>query len=361
MRLIERPGARSSSLVPPALHPVAIEAHPYNAETPMAALRNYALTPTSAFYVRNHFDVPPIDPLTWQLDVNGAVAAPRTVTLKQILTMPRKTLHVTLECAGNGRTRMTPTPPGAPWGDGAVGTASWTGTPLRGVLEKVRPMSQAREFLFQGADHGLEGSQELTFARSLPLDEALAGEALLAYRMNDRPLTQMHGAPLRLIMPRWYGVASVKWLTHIAARTTPFRGWYMAARYIFADAQQRAWGPVTRMAVKSLITVPAHGAQVRAGQMHTIGGLAWSGHGLIARVDVRTNASPWRPAQLARGQWGPYAWQRWSLSWTPRRGGQYTLMARATDERGNQQPMKPVWNFYGYGCNHATAITVEAR
>jgi DMSO/TMAO reductase YedYZ molybdopterin-dependent catalytic subunit len=277
------------------------------------------------------------------------------------MAMPRKTLTVTLECAGNGRTRMNPTPPGAPWGDGAVGTASWTGTPLRGVVERVRPMSKAHELLFQGADHGLEGGRELAFARSLSLDEALAGEALLAYRMNDRPLSRLHGAPLRLIMPRWYGVASVKWLTHISARTTPFRGWYMAARYIYADAAQRVRAPVTRMAVKSLITAPANGTQVRAGRTHTIRGLAWSGHGPITQVDVRTNTSPWRPAHLARDQWGAYAWQRWSLPWSPSRSGRYALTARATDERGNQQPSQPVWNFYGYGCNHASTVTVEVR
>lgn len=342
------------------LRPVTIEAQPYNAETPAQALCTHDITPNGSFYVRNHFAVPQIALVAWRLKIGGAVAHELALTLNEIKTLPARTVTATLECAGNGRTHMRPLPPGAPWQDGAVGTATWTGVPLRQLLDRAEPRDGAREVLFQGADQGLEGGQRLAFERSLPLKDAQRGDVLVAYRMNGRPLPALHGSPLRLIVPGWYGVASVKWLARITVLTAPFEGWYMAARYIYADAKRASPTPVRHMQVKSLITEPLNGTTLHAGHVCTVSGLAWSGSGLIREVAVRLNDAKWHKAKLSRRSFGRYAWRRWSINWKPTSPGRYLLTARASDNQGNIQPLEPVWNFYGYGYNYPTPTIVHA-
>lgn len=203
--------------------PILVETEPYNAETPREILLRRNITPSGSFYVRNHFSVPTIDPKTWRLRVIGAVKNHLALPLSEITRMREKTLVVTLECAGNGRTRMHPIPPSTPWGDCAVATASWTGVPLKDVLEKAGPKDSAVELLFKGADMGVEAGRELSFERSLSLSEALHEDVVLAYKMNERPISRIHGAPARLIVPGWYGMASVKWLTEVRPNRTVSR------------------------------------------------------------------------------------------------------------------------------------------
>jgi len=270
--------------------------------------------------------------------------------------MREKALVVTLECAGNGRTRMHPLPASTPWRDYAIATAKWTGVPLKDVLEEAEPEDNAAEILFKGADMGVEAGRELSFERSLPLSEALNEDVILAYKMNERPIPRTHGSPLRLIVPRWYGMASVKWLTKIRLLTKPFQGYYQKERYVYKDESEEH--AVERIRVKSLILKPPEEAVLRRGRSYSVKGLAWSGNGQVTKVEFKTHNSEWMPTELSENALNPYAWRRWSVTWTPERPGRFALMSRAHDESGARQPDELVSNTYGYGYNTVTARTV---
>ena len=201
-----------------------------NRGMPLEALR-YDLTPTGLHYLLVHFDIPGVDLDSWRLEVNGLVGRSLSLSLDEIRERPSVTLRVTMECAGNGRARLHPRPVSQPWLVEAIGTAEWTGTSLRGVLGEAGPNPEAVELVFSGADHGVQGDVEQDYQRSLTLAEATRPEVLLAYGMNGRPLEPQHGAPLRLIVPGWYGMTSVKWLTRIEAVAKPFDGYQQAVSY----------------------------------------------------------------------------------------------------------------------------------
>ena len=192
-------------------------AEPLNCETSIPALIGGVVMPNARFYVRNHFAAPALDPATWRLAVGGLVERPMTLSLPELQRMPSQTLVATLECAGNGRSTFDPPVEGEQWQLGAVSTAEWTGVLLSEVLDRTGPTSAACEVLLRGADQGtVEGAaRPIHFERSLTLDDALDSGALLAYAMNGEPLPLQHGYPLRLIVPGWYAVTSVKWLTDI--------------------------------------------------------------------------------------------------------------------------------------------------
>ncbi len=167
---------------------------------PLEALR-YDITPTGLHYLLVHFDIPQIDESSWRLDVAGNVERGRSFTLEQLRARASRTMPVTMECAGNGRARLQPRPVSQPWLVEAVGTAAWTGTPLRDVLAEAGLAADTVEIVFTGADHGVQGDVEHDYERSLPVDVAMRPEVLLAYEMNGRPLEPQHGAPLRLWSP----------------------------------------------------------------------------------------------------------------------------------------------------------------
>ncbi|EMY33208.1 sulfite oxidase [Arthrobacter crystallopoietes BAB-32] len=206
-------------------------------------LLHWTATPVGMHYLLIHFDVPAIDPETWSLRVHGAVQRPLDLRLDDLRAREQRTLAVTMECAGNGRSLMEPRPVSQPWILGAVGTAVWTGTPLSGVLAEAGLEPGAVEVVFTGADRGFQGGVEQAYARSLPVDIAAGEDILLAYEMNGQPLMPQHGFPLRLLVPGWYGMTSVKWLRSIEAVTTPFEGFQQAVAYRF---QQDADDPGSR-------------------------------------------------------------------------------------------------------------------
>ena len=203
-----------------------------NRGMPLEALR-WDLTPTGLHYLLIHFDIPAVDPGTWRLGLGGHVSRPLSLTLDELRARPRRTIPVTLECAGNGRGLLSPRPVSVPWLGGAIGTAEWTGTPLRELVEEAGLEPDAVELVFRGADRGIQGDDDHHYARSLTVEEIARGDALLAYEMNGRPLEPQHGFPLRLIVPGWYGMTSVKWLDSIEAVTEPFEGYqqYVSYRY----------------------------------------------------------------------------------------------------------------------------------
>ena len=290
----------------------------------------------------------------------GAVRAPHDFSFAELKELPRVESMMLLECAGNGRRRMAPLPAGVPWDFGAVGTAVFEGVPLESILQHVGVASHAVEVLFRGADSGDVGNGWVVhFERSMPIAAALVGDVLLADTMNGEPLTREHGYPVRIVVPRWYAVASVKWLTEIIVLDHPFHGHFQTEKYRFINDPAVENGSAVRVVrVRSIFTSPADGSTVIPGPV-TISGLAWSGAAPVTSVEISTDGgAAWSAAQLepAVGH-GP---ARWSFAWHAAPGSHH-LFCRATDAEGNSQPVSAVHNDLGYGNNvvHAIRISVE--
>ncbi|MEW6581814.1 MAG: sulfite oxidase, partial [Actinomycetota bacterium] len=354
----------------PALDPVALDpeeaceraieaglvvhrAHPLNCETSVPALIGGVVMPNAHFYVRNHFAIPVLDPSAWRLDVTGLVERPLSLSLRDLQRMRTQALVVTLECAGNGRSRLDPRVEGEQWDLGAVSTAEWTGVPLVEVLDRAGATAAAREVVFRGADAGAVPGRAgpVHYERSLTVDDARDSEALLAYAMNGEPLPVQHGYPVRLVVPEWYGMASVKWLTGIAVVAARFDGHYQAGTYFFERERDGrvTREPVTLQRVRALVTEPEPGQAVERGDV-PVRGVAWSGAAPVARVEVSLGDRDWREARLVGDRSG-HGWQWWELIARVERPGALTIRARATDLAGRTQPEVPDWNRLGYGNN----------
>src|SRR4051812_16167819 len=215
-----------------------VTAVPENSETPLDSVRSW-VTPTRLFFVRNHFTVPTLDLAAWRLTVEGRVKKRRAWTWEELVDLPDRTVFATVECAGNGRSFLAQRAAGVQWGAGAVGHAEWTGVPLKVVLEQAGLEAVSLEGVFVVSDGGTEADPPGTmrFEGSLPLAKALHPDTLLAFRMNGETLEPAHGSPLRLFVPGWYGVASVKWLRRIEVVNKPFRGYFQSVKY---TVQRRA-------------------------------------------------------------------------------------------------------------------------
>jgi DMSO/TMAO reductase YedYZ molybdopterin-dependent catalytic subunit/rhodanese-related sulfurtransferase/glyoxylase-like metal-dependent hydrolase (beta-lactamase superfamily II) len=335
---------------------------PLNCETALPELIGGVVMPSARFYVRNHFATPVLDTGAWRLEVGGLVERPLHLGLRDLQNMPSHTLVATLECAGNGRSLFDPAVPGEQWQLGAVSTAEWTGVPLVEVLDRAGIRSTAREIVLRGADRGpVEGGAEVWFERSLSIDDARGSEALLAYAMNGEPLPLQHGHPLRLIVPGWYAVTSVKWLTHIEAVAQPFEGFFQAQRYFYEWEREGTTvrEPVRLQQVRALVTEPAAGVEVPTGDL-VVRGVAWSGAAPIAGVDVRVGEGSWLPARLV-GERRRHSWQWWELLTHVDQPGETTVRARATDLSGRTQPERPTWNRLGYGGNAIQVVPIRIR
>jgi DMSO/TMAO reductase YedYZ molybdopterin-dependent catalytic subunit len=316
---------------------------PINAETRLDRQRGL-ITPARQHYVRGHFAIP-IAPT--ELVVDGAVGKSLRLTVAMLRAMPSRTLAVTLECAGNGRAFLEPKAPGEQWQLGAVSTAEWTGIRLRDVLAGASPRPGAVEVLFVGADRGTptDLGREISYERSLPFADALGEEVLVAYAMNGEPLPPEHGAPVRLVVPGWYGMASVKWLARISLIERAFDGFYQKDRYVIGRR------PLREIAPRAVITEPADGAQVPRAPI-VVRGRAWSGHAPVVSVEVSSDGGySWHPAEL-----GPvisdYAWREWSTTIEPGERTELSILAYAVDADGEQQPIRNHANPLGY-CNNA--------
>jgi DMSO/TMAO reductase YedYZ molybdopterin-dependent catalytic subunit len=342
---------------------VVHRAHPLNCETSIPALIGGVVMPNAHFFVRNHFQIPMLDPAGWQLEVGGLVERPLGLSLRDLRNMPSHTSVVTLECAGNGRFSMEPSVPGEQWRLGAVSTAEWTGASLADVLERAGISSQAREVVFRAADSGRvdDRPDTIPFERSLSVDIAREAGGLLAYAMNGEAIPVQHGYPVRLIVPDWYGVASVKWLTEIELVDRPFEGYFQAEKYQYEWERhgETAREPTTLQRVRALITEPGPNEAVEHGDI-VIRGVAWSGAAAIARVEVSIDRGPWQEARLV-GERHRHSWQWWELMTRIDRPGPVSLRARATDVAGRSQPERPEWNPLGYGNNAVQEVQLTCR
>lgn len=330
-----------------------VEREPRNAETPLAALSDDQ-TPTRLVYVRNHFAAPAIDSEHWRLVLEGEVAHRLELSLADLRSLPCLRVPLVLECAGNGRKGLKPAVPGVDWGWGAVSRVVFGGARLSDLLHRAGLAPGAREILAEGADSGAVDGRQERFARSLPLERAAAGDVLIAWEMNGEALTPEHGFPARLVVPGWYGMASVKWLTRLVALAQPFEGHFQRSAYVYRRSGTPD-EPVTTVRVRSIITAPSDGADLRLGPVEVVG-LAWSGAGGIRSVEVGDGTS-WTQAQLEREV--PDHAVRWRWRWVPSRAGEFLLQSRATDVMGNVQPTKPPWNAQGYGNNGPHAVQVR--
>jgi DMSO/TMAO reductase YedYZ molybdopterin-dependent catalytic subunit len=338
-----------------------------NAETRWSALKDEGYyVPVDKFFVRNHTSTPVIDAATWRLSVfgTGLRGGPVSFSLADLRSLPSVTLPAAVECAGNGRsyytTQQGQTVSGTAWTLGAIGVAKWRGVRLSTVLRRsglsrhavdVQPAGLDPNFVSGGVDLG-------PVRRPFPLSKAL-DDVILAYEMNGEDLPPDHGAPVRVIVPGWIGIASIKWVGSIEVSASPlFSPWNTQFYRLFGDAYPAEGKPFDKQVVKSAFELDA-GAVFEAGVATSLTGRSWSAYGPIRKVEVSTDGgATWRRARFygsAPGQ----VWQRWELNWKPEAGA-HTLLARATDVFGNTQPDTTTHNTLGYLFDAVVKVPVTA-
>ena len=343
------------------------EAEPLNLEFPFPTLDSF-LTPNPRFYVRNHFAMPNLEVRDWRLKVEGAVERPLELTYDDLLKMAPRTQTALLECAGNGRVFLTPKASGVQWELGAASNAEWAGVPLAAVLDRAGVRGAAVEVVLEGADAGEirdepKSPGKISFVRSLPLEKARKPEVLLAHKMNGEDLPAAHGFPVRAVVPGWYGMASVKWLTRIVVTDRPFQGYFQSLSY---TSFERVNGlpsmvPVRELEVKSEVARPVRGEVVAAGADYRVHGAAWTGESEVAKVEVSTDGGKsWAEARLL-GEATPFAWRLWEHAWSAPEKGRTTVTARATDKKGRTQAEKHDPDRRAYRISHVLPVEVEVR
>jgi DMSO/TMAO reductase YedYZ molybdopterin-dependent catalytic subunit len=294
------------------------------------------LTPKDQFFTTQHYGHPEIDPAAFRLKVTGLVDRPLSLTLDGLRGMRRTELLAGFECSGNRRPLQ-----------GLSSNARWTGVPLRTVLDQAGVKADAREFVFFGADHGKEEVEFRTqkyevdqqYGRSLSREKALSPEPLLAYALNGEPLTRHQGSPLRLLVPGWYGVANVKWLSHIHLQEDQYLGkyqarWYRTLRGETIDGQvQWKEAAITHMQLKSFIA-----RVTKAGSQHKVLGVILNDGTGIKSVEVKVDDGPWQPATIDPATSSKYSWKLFTYAWTGATPGEHTLVSRVTDATGAVQP-----------------------
>jgi sulfane dehydrogenase subunit SoxC len=333
---------------------------------PLEALRE-PVTPIGLHYLLIHYDIPHVDPATWRLSVDGRVTNELLLDLTELRALPSHEVVATMECAGNGRAHLAPRPVSQPWLLEAVGTGRWRGARLRDVLEPAGAQPDTVEVLFTGLDRGIESGETQSFQRSLLLAEALGDDVLLAYELNGVPLPPQHGYPLRLLVPGWYGMTNVKWLTRITVLDTPFTGYQQARGYRLRQTDDEPGEPLSRILPRALMVppgIPDFMTRDRTMPLAParIEGRAWSGLAPISAVDCSTDGGvTWQSARLEPSTLGPWAWRGWGFDWAPRRPGRYVVSCRARDEAGNEQPSEQVWNAGGYANNDIQRVSVTVE
>src|SRR5258708_6823720 len=330
-----------------------VTATPENSETPLESVASW-VTPNRLFFVRNHFNVPDIDSATWELVLDGLVDRSLRWSLAELAAMPQHSVFATVECAGNGRSFLGGKYSGVQWGAGAIGHAEWTGVRVLDLLERAGLKLGALEVIFEGADRGEEHGhpEPMNFSRSLPLGKALDPDTLIALCMNGEWLEANHGAPARLLVPGWYGVASVKWLTRMTVIDTVYQGYFQTVKYtvdrLTPSGTERV--PLGAGSVKSEIVSPRPDDILGLGT-NRVAGIAWAGEQRIARVDLSTDGGcTWVGTKLT-GLQQPYSWCHWEYLWPAATPGSYRLCSRAYTTSGEAQPFDYDAKNLGYAIN----------
>ncbi len=347
---------------------------PLTAETPVTLLDD-EVTPNSRHFVRNTGRIPERartgDLSDWTLTVDGEVETPLTLGLDELKQrFEHRQASLVIECAGNGRAGYHPPASGNQWTLGAVGCANYTGARLKDVLQEAGLKATAVFVAYYSEDPHLSGDTErVPISRGVPIEKALDENTLLAWEMNGVPLPPEHGFPLRLVAPGWPGSTSGKWLRRLWVRDREHDGpkmtghSYRVPKYPVApgtEVPEEDMKIIEAMPVKSIITRPETGVELRFGESLALRGHAWCGDGPVKEMHVSFDfATTWARASLAEPS-NPFAWQRWEATLEFPTPGYYEVWARATDHRGRQQPMVvPGWNPRGYLNNAMQRISVR--
>lgn len=335
---------------------------PENQETPIQHIRTWRLH-EELFYKRNHFPYPLLPNEAFFLPIQGEVFRPLKFSYQDLLHMPSKALTVVLECSGNKRAKFNPKVYGEQWEDGAISQGVWKGVPLRELLTYTGVKESAKEVVFEGYDLGQRKDMpgQFSFTRSLPLDKALHSDTLIAYEYNGKPIPYKHGYPLRIIVPQWYAMASVKWLRRITVIGQQFQGPFQSKDYVYYPNQENDIGqkPVTTINVNSTIQYPLD-RSILPQVNQFVFGIAWTGKGEITGVEISTDhGDHWEKAELHQNTGQSYAWTFWSYAWSPKYKGEFIILARAKDSSGRSQPLEAEWNRKGYGYNAVPGVYVK--
>jgi sulfite oxidase len=327
---------------------------------------DFEFTPNNRMFVRNNLLIPDIDINRHRLTVKGLVEKELSFTAAELQTaFTVVNMAGMLECAGAGRSNYDPKASGTPWlGTGGMGCPVWTGVRLKDVLAAAGLKDKAAHVAGHGGDPGAVATAAPVI-RSIPMSKAMDENTLIVWGMNGDPLPKVHGYPLRLLAPGWVGSASTKWLHTLTVLDAPFNGTYMTSSYV---APKWPVKPGEKMPpdtvsiqdwpIKSMITFPAPDQVFKGTETIAVRGKAWVGEGSVARVEISWDeGATWRRATLKRPQ-DKYAWATFSLGFQPQRFGHLTFLARATDERGNVQPITPYWNPLGYFWNGLDRVGV---
>jgi DMSO/TMAO reductase YedYZ molybdopterin-dependent catalytic subunit len=314
------------------------DAQPANPQRPMVRWEDLTdwLTPSEQVFAVSHYGTPDVDLDKWRLEIGGLVGKPKTFTLDELKARKRAEVVAFLECSGNSA---------SPGFLGAVANARWAGTPLAPLLRECEPLKRGIEVVFFGADEKTEKIRDKdypqNFARSLAVQDALKDEVILAYEMNGQPLTKGHGAPVRLIVPGWFGIAWVKWLTRVEVLDRRFMNKFMARDYVTIRGEEKdgktVWretsvGPID---VKSIV---ARAVRRKDGSVR-FSGAAWTDGTPLKKVEVQLDGGAWQPARLVEPKEdAPFAWRFFTFDWAEPKPGEHTVVSRATDAEGRVQP-----------------------
>jgi DMSO/TMAO reductase YedYZ molybdopterin-dependent catalytic subunit len=320
-------------------------------------------TPLGSHYQLIHFDIPTLSADGFKVTVQGRVARPLTLTLENLKRRPRVKQATLLECAGTGRSYAHPRSIYVPWFNEDIGVYEYTGTPLGPILREAGLLEDAVEVVFTGHDAGWDLGVHHNFERALPIDEAMLDGVILAWEANGQPLLPAHGFPLRLLVPTWYGMASVKWLKAITVIDHPFEGVQEKQVYRMTFSASDTGRPIQKKSVRSSLKPPGEPDLLSRHRFvprgtHTIRGKAWSGYGPITRVQVSTDGFKTFKDAVLEPPVSKHSWTPWHFTWQAS-PGEFVIGSRATDSKGHVQPLRPFFNIQGMAQNAVEPVAVR--
>ena len=332
---------------------------PENQETPIHFISFIQPVADALFFRRNHFPYPILTPESFTLKVSGSVEKSIILNYYDLIKLPSLSKRVIIECSGNKRAFFKEKVFGEQWENGAMSEGVWKGVSLKTLLEYTGIKAGVKEVVFRGRDAGVKNSEFVHFDRSLPIAKALHPEVLIAYEFNGKPISLKHGFPYRLVVPGWYGMASVKWLNEIILIENKFTGPFQTDDYVYYY-QNGTSEKVTTNHVNSTIQQPLDQQLIKSGT-HEIRGIAWTGSGVISTVEISFNkGDKWEQAKLEKRP-KEHQTVSWSFPKEFKSGNEYHISVRATDSEGKTQPADAIWNKKGYGYNAIMQITVKAE